>query len=180
MAPFLPNPKASGAKPSAAPGSSQPTAQPGPRRIAIIVSRGGLDEVMPGLILASGARQAGIDCLMFFTFWGLDAVREDKVDHLHVNMAGNPSSPMPTVVAGLPGMESLAAKMMRKKLEELDIPKPREFIQMLDEMGCEIYACELAMKFMDVTEKDLLPQVKGVLTVGDFYDRTEGAQILFT
>lgn len=95
-------------------------------------------------------------------------------------MAGNPSSPMPTVLTGLPGMEKMAAHMMGKKLHELDIPGPREMLQMLDDMGCELYACELAMKFMDLSEEDLMPQVKGVLTVGDFYDMTQGAQILFT
>ncbi len=177
---FLPKPKPGQRSPVPRAEEHAPAVSRPPRKVAIIVSHGGLDQVLPGRILASGARQAGIDCLMFFTFWGLDAVLEKKVDHLHVNMAGNPSSPMPTIVAGLPGMESMAARMMGKKLEELNIPAPREFVRMLDEMGCELCACELAMKFMDVTTEDLLPQVKGMLTVGDFYDRTEGAQILST
>lgn len=156
------------------------TAKPAVRKMAIICSKGGLDEVYPALILANGARQSGIEAMIFFTFWGLDAINDKKVDHLGVNMAGNPSSPMPTIVTGLPGMESMAAMMMNKKLSSLDIPGPREMLEMLDEMGCELYACELAMKFMDLEEKDLLPQVKGVLTVGDFYDLSEGAQVLFT
>ena len=43
--------------------AADPTAAPAPRRVAIICSKGGLDEVYPALILASGARQAGIECL---------------------------------------------------------------------------------------------------------------------
>jgi len=183
---FLPNPNSSSNPiPNPIPAVSaaalpSPGATPAQRRIAIICSKGGLDEVYPALILANGARQSGVECLIFFTFWGLDAITEKKVDHLGVNMAGNPSSPMPTVLTGLPGMERMAAGMMAKKLKELDIPGPRDMLVMLDDMGCELYACELAMKFMDLTEQDLLPQVKGVLTVGDFYDRTEGATVLFT
>ena len=77
------------------------------RKVAIICSKGGLDEAYPALILANAARQSGIDALLFFTFWGLDVITEGKVDHLHVNLVGNPTSPVPTMLAGLPGMESL-------------------------------------------------------------------------
>jgi peroxiredoxin family protein len=150
------------------------------RRVAIICSHGGLDEVYPAFILANAARMSDIEAMIFFTFYGLDAITEDKIDHLHVNMAGNPSSPIPTMLAGLPGMDALAGKMMRKKMKKLDIPTAREMIQILDEAGCELYGCQLAMEMMGLEKKDLVPQVKDVITAGDFYDLSEGAQIIFT
>ena len=150
------------------------------RKVALICSKAGLDEAYPALILANGARQAGIDCLVFFTFWGLDAITDDKVDHLHVNVAGQPASGMPTIVGGLPGMEALAAHMMKKSMDELDLPGPREMLKILDESGAELYACELAMKMFKRTRDDLVPQVKDVITAGDFYDLSHGAQIIFT
>jgi peroxiredoxin family protein len=150
------------------------------RKVAIIASHGGLDEAYPALILANAARQSGIDAFVFFTFWGLDIITTSKVDHLHVNLAGNASSGMPTMVAGLPGMESLAASMMKKQMAELDLPSVREMLQILDDSGAELYACELAMKMFKRTKEDLLPQVKEVITAGDFYDLAEGAQIIFT
>ncbi len=150
------------------------------RRVAIIASHGGLDEAYPSLILANAARQSDIEAVLFFTFWGLDIITEKKVDHLHVNLAGNASSGMPTMVAGLPGMESLAAKMMKKQMEELELPSVREMLQILDESGAELYACELAMKMFKRTKEDLVPQVKDVITAGDFYDLSVGAQIIFT
>ncbi len=150
------------------------------RKVAIICSHGGLDEVYPALILANAARQSGIDALVFFTFWGLDAITEAKVDHLHVNLAGNPTSPMPTVLSGLPGMENLAARMMKKQMEDLDLPGVREMLQILDESGAELYGCELAMKMFKREKSELLPLVKDVITAGDFYDLAEGAQIIFT
>jgi peroxiredoxin family protein len=150
------------------------------RKVAIICSHGGLDEAYPSLILANAARQSGIDAFVFFTFWGLDVITESKVDHLHVNIAGNPSAGMPTMLGGLPGMEALAGKMMKKQMEELDMPPVREMLQILEESGAELYACELAMKMFKRTQKDLLPQVKDVITAGDFYDLADGAQIIFT
>jgi peroxiredoxin family protein len=150
------------------------------RKVAIICSHGGLDEAYPALILANAARQSGIDAFVFFTFWGLDVITTSKVDHLHVNLAGNASSGMPTLVAGLPGMESLAASMMKKQMAELDLPTVREMLQILDESGAELYACELAMKMFKRAKEDLVTQVKDVITAGDFYDLAEGAQIIFT
>lgn len=149
-------------------------------KISIIVANGGLDEVYPSFILASGARQSGLDAMMFFTFYGLNAITEDKIDHLHVNLAGNPTSPIPTVIGGLPGMEVIAAKMMGKKMDDLDIPGPREMIETLDESGVDIYACQLAMEMFGIDESELVPQVRKVLTVSDFYELADGGQIIFT
>ena len=154
-------------------------ATPG-RKVAIIASHGGLDEAYPSLILANAARQSGIQAFIFFTFWGLDVITESKVDHLHVNMAGNPSAPMPTMLAGLPGMESLAGKMMAKQMADLELPTVREMLQILDESGAELFACELAMKMFKREKKDLVAQVKDVITAGDFYDLSDGAQVIFT
>ncbi len=150
------------------------------RRVAIICSKGGLDEAYPALILANAARMAGIEAFVFFTFYGLDVITDKKVDHLHVNMVGNPSSPMPTMVAGLPGMERFAARMMKKRMDEMDLPTAREMLEMLHEAGAKLYGCELAMDMMGVETDDLVEQVEAVITAGDFYEFAEGAQIIFT
>lgn len=150
------------------------------RKVAIICSKGGLDEVYPALILANAARQSGIDAFIFFTFWGLDAVTERRVDHLHVNLAGNASSGMPTMIGGLPGMEAVAAHMMKKSMAELELPTVREMLKILVDSGAELYGCELAMKMFKRTKEDLVPQVKDVITAGDFFDLSAGAQIIFT
>jgi peroxiredoxin family protein len=150
------------------------------RKVAIICSKGGLDEAYPALILANAARMSGIEAFVFFTFYGLDVVTEKKVDSLHVNMVGNPSSPMPTMLAGLPGMENFAAKMMKKQMENLGLPSAREMLQTLHEAGAQLYACQLAMEMMEVGPDELIPQVEAVITAGDFYDLAEGAQIIFT
>jgi peroxiredoxin family protein len=150
------------------------------RKVAIICSKGGLDEVYPALILANAARQSGIEALIFFTFWGLDAITEKRIDHLHVNLAGNASSGMPTMIGGLPGMEALAAHMMKKSMSELELPTVREMLKILVDSGAELYGCELAMKMMKRTKEDLVPQVKDVITAGDFFDLSAGAQIIFT
>lgn len=155
-------------------------ANPVQRKVALICSRGGLDECYPALILANAARMADIEVCVFFTFYGLDVITESKIDHLYVNMVGNPTSPLPPMLAGLPGMEALASSMMKRKMDELELPGVREMLEILDGAGAELYACELAMRMFGRARGDLVGQVKDVITAGDFYELAEGAQIIFT
>ena len=97
-------------------------------KVSIICSKGTLDMAYPGLIMANAARMSGIDATLFFTFWGLDIVTEKTLDSLHVSTVGNPSMHMPTMVGGLPGMEAMASKMMKKEMEKLEIPTVREML----------------------------------------------------
>jgi len=169
--PFATNPE-TGAKPAA-------KAHTETRKIALVCAKGGLDEAYPVMIMANAARMTGIDCSIFFTFYGLDVITQKLVDHLHVDMLGNPSSPMPDMVAGLPGMSALATKFMKQKMADLDLPEAREMIEMLAASGCKLYACELAMKMFDRTEDDLLPEIDAVITATDFFEMTPGADIIF-
>jgi peroxiredoxin family protein len=147
--------------------------------ISIIMSKGTLDMAYPGLILANAARMSGIDATLFFTFWGLDVVTEKAIDHLHVATVGNPSMHIPTMVGGLPGMESVATEMMKKEMEKLDIPPVREMIEILSDSGARIYACRMAMDMFKRTREDLVPQVDDVISAMDFFDKSAGAEVLF-
>jgi peroxiredoxin family protein len=154
--------------------------QPEPiTRVSIICSKGSLDMAYPGLILANAARMSGIEATLFFTFWGLDIVTEAKADKLHVGTVGNPSMPMPTMLGGLPGMESFASKMMKKEMVKLKIPTVRELLRDLSDAGAHLYACKMAMEMFHLTRNDLVPEVEDVITAMDFFDKSAGAQVIF-
>lgn len=149
------------------------------RKVAIICSKGTLDMAYPGLVLANAARMMGIDAVVFFTFWGMDIIREKTVDRLHAGIVGNPAMHMPNMLTPFPGMEAFATRMMKKKIGEIDVPPIREMLETLHDAGAELYACQMAMEMMDIPEDELLPQVDDVITAMDFYDKSEGAQIIF-
>jgi len=150
------------------------------QKVAIICSKGSLDGIYPALILANGARMEGMDAMVFFTFFGLEAITKDKMKNIQVATVGNPAMHIPTMLGGLPGMSKLATHMMQKEMDKLDIPHVDEFIEMLDDAGAEIYACKLAMDMFHLKKDDLDDRVKGVLTVGEFYEKTDEAKIIFT
>lgn len=165
------------------------------RKVLIIVSRGSLDGIYPGLILANGARMEGIEASLFFTFFGLNGLVKSTMDHLRVATVGNsalnmampllglPATlPFPTVAGALPGVSAFASHLMKNEMERLDIPPVREFLEMISDSGGKIFACKLAMDMFKLKREDLWDRVDDVLTVGQFYEHGAGAgsHILFT
>ncbi|MCE9622697.1 MAG: DsrE/DsrF/DrsH-like family protein [Actinomycetia bacterium] len=150
------------------------------KKVSIIISKGSLEGIYPGLIMANGARAEGMDANLFFTFFGLDAVHRNRIDHIKVATVGNPAMHIPTLMGALPGMSALATHMMSKKMEELDIPPIHEFVEMIADTGAGLYACKASVDMFGLTSDDFVPQVKDIITVGDFYDLAAGGQIIFT
>jgi peroxiredoxin family protein len=149
-------------------------------KVSIIVSKGSLDGIYPGLIMANGARMEGIDANVFFTFFGLDAIRRDRNRHIKVATVGNPGMHIPTMVGGLPGMSAMATRMMEHQMEKLDIPPIEEFIELISDSGAGLYACKASVDMFKLSEEDFVEQVDGVLTVGEFYAMAAGGEIIFT
>ena len=149
-------------------------------KVSIIISKGSLEGIYPGLIMANGARAEGMDANLFFTFFGLDAIHKKRIDHIKVATVGNPAMHIPTLIGGLPGMSALATHMMNKTMDKLDIPPIGEFIEMIGDTGAGMYACKASVDMFNLTKDDFVPQVQDIITVGDFYDMAAGGQIIFT
>jgi len=149
-------------------------------KVSIIISKGSLEGVYPGLIMANGARMEGIEANVFFTFFGLDAIHKQRQGKIKVATVGNPGMHMATWLGAVPGMSSVATKMMGKKMEELDIPPIPEFVELVSDSGGGLYACKASVDMFGFTKADFVDQVEGVITVGEFYEQAAGGQIIFT
>lgn len=151
------------------------------KKMLFICSKATLENVYACFVMANGARMEGIESEISFTFFGLEAIQKKHLDHLHVATVGNPGMHMPTMIGGLPGMEALATSMMKSKMEKLDIPPIGEFIEIMSASGVKLWACKLAIEMFDLKEEDLIDELDGILTIGDFYERAagEGSQIIF-
>lgn len=158
------------------------------KKVSIIISKGSLDGVYPGLIMANGARMEGIEASLFFTFFGLYAILSKYMGDIRIATVGNSAMrvpnakgfPLPTLLGALPGMSAFASVMMKKEMEKLDIPPVPEFIEMIHDAGGKIYACKATVDMFHLEAADFCPQVDKVLTVGEFYALSAGAQIIFT
>ena len=149
-------------------------------KVAIVISKGSLEGIYPGLIMANGARMEGIEADLFFTFFGLDAIRKDRYAKIKVATVGNPGLHMPTLLGALPGFSAVATRMMKRQMEKIDIPPIPEFLELVADSGAHLYACRATVDMFGLTMKDFVPQVDKIISVGEFYEKAAGGEIIFT
>jgi len=149
-------------------------------KVSIIISKGSLDGIYPGLIMANGARAEGIEASLFFTFFGLDAIHKTRHEHIKIATVGNPGLHLATLLGGVPGMSSVMTHYLGSKMEKLDIPSIPEFVEMIADTGCGLYACKASVDLFGLKKEDFIPQVQDIITVGEFYEKAAGGHIIFT
>ena len=158
------------------------------KKVMIIVAKGSMEDIYAGLVMANGAVMEGIECKLFFTFFGLDAIIKKRQNKAKTATVGNPAMrmpgnlPFPTLLGMLPGVEAGVSAMMMSQMAALDVPPVDEFIEMIVAGGGELYACKLAFDMFKLKREDLDDNVKDVITVGQLYEMSggEGIQIIFT
>jgi peroxiredoxin family protein len=149
-------------------------------KVAIVISKGSLEGIYPGLIMANGARMEGIEADLFFTFFGLDAIRKDRYEKINVATVGNPGMHLPSLIGVLPGFSAIATRMMKRQMEKIDIPPIPEFIELVADSGVHLYACKATVDMFGLTIDDFVPHVEEIISVGEFYEKAAGGQIIFT
>lgn len=143
------------------------------KKLALIASKGTLDWAYPPFILASTAAALDYEVQIFFTFYGLTLLRKDVSD-LKVSPLGNPAmpmpAPMPNLVQLLPGMESLATAMMKKKIVDKGVASITELRDICLESGIKLIACQMTMDLFDFKREDFIDGVEigGAATYFEF------------
>ena len=128
------------------------------KKLAIIATKGTLDWAYPPFILASTAAALGYETRMFFTFYGLRLLRK-KLD-LKVSSVGNPAMPMPlplpVMLQGFPGMQSIMTSMMKKKIRDKGVASIEELRQLSLEAGVQMIGCQMTIDLFDFSRDDFI------------------------
>jgi peroxiredoxin family protein len=149
-----------------------------PKRLALVASKGTLDQAYPPLILATTAVSLGWEAGIYFTFYGLDILHKDRFDKLKVASLANPSGPIqvPNIVGAIPGATAFATKTMKGWMEGSAMPTVPEFIEMARGLGVQFFACATTMGVMSVEESDLIEGCD-VAGAAAFLDYAAGADV---
>ena len=150
------------------------------KKVSIVVSKGSLEGVYPGLIMANGARMEGIEANLFFTFFGMEAIMKKRMNKLKVATVGNPAMHIPSLLGIIPGMSAFATSKMMKEMDNLDIPPVGEFVEMIYDAGTKLYACKATADMFHLSMDDFCEQTDSIINVGKFYEIAAGGEIIFT
>ena len=133
----------------------------------------------PPLILASTAAALDMECGIFFTFYGLDIINKKKYANLKVAPIANPAMPVsvPNIVGMLPGMTSMATKMMNGMIKKANVPSIPEFIDVCLESGVKMWPCQLTLDMMGIKPEDLIDGIDASVGAAHFIDYAADADM---
>ena len=132
----------------------------------IIVFSGDLDKVIAGFIIANGALAMGRKVTMFFTFWGLNALRKpEKVTGLGKNLIeGAFGMMMPRgsrkLALSTMSMGGVGGRLIRGIMKNKNVPALEELMVMAVKAGAHLVACQMSMDLMGIRKEELIDGIE--------------------
>ncbi|MBF0794374.1 MULTISPECIES: persulfide response sulfurtransferase CstA [Staphylococcaceae] len=141
----------------------------------IVLFSGELDKAVAAMIIANGAKAAGRDVTIFFTFWGLNALKKNQ--SVHVKKQGIakmfdlmlPKTPVRMPLSKM-NMFGLGNIMMRYVMKKKNVDSLPSLIDQAIDQDIKLIACTMSMDVMGIQKEELRDEVEygGVGTyIGD-------------
>jgi len=154
------------------------------KKLSIISFSGDFDKLVAAFTLATGSSAVGYEVNIFFTFWGLNAIKQKRgrsflgkgvLARIFGFLMGGPNN-VPLSRLNFAGASpKLMTYMMRKR----NVATLDELIEAAKALNINLYACEMSMHILGITLKDFIPEIKEVLGVAKFLEISEGGDRLF-
>lgn len=152
-------------------------------RVTIVVFSGELDRVLASLIIATGALAMGQQVSMFFTFWGLNALRKQRImdgKNLPEKMMAM-MTPATTHQMGVSKMNffGVGAKMLRYMMKEKNVETFESLLDLAEEMGATMYSCTMSQDVMGIKREELRENAEDAGVAGFMADALRSKATLF-
>jgi peroxiredoxin family protein len=153
-------------------------------KLSIISFSGDFDKLTAVFTLATGAAAVGYEVNLFFTFWGLDAIKKKQgrsftggtplTKLFGFFMGGLKAAPVSRL-----NFWGISPSIFRGLMRKNKVATPEELLEAAKALEVNFYACEMAMHILGLTKDDFIPEIKDVLGVASFLKIADGGQTLF-
>lgn len=157
-------------------------AGPRKKKMTIVVMSGDFDKLFGAFIIANGGAAMGMDVTMFFTFWGLRALKKNvrTGKTLFGKMVGlmyggdiTKSNPSKFSFGGM------GRWMFGKMMANNNVAKLTELRDMAVMLGVGMYPCQMSMDVMEIPAETFIEGVKPAVGVGFMLGEAEESAIQF-
>ena len=154
------------------------------KKLSIIAFSGDFDKLTAVFTLATGAAAVGYEVNIFFTFWGLDAIKKKKGrafvgESKLTKMFGFMMGGLKVAPNSKFNFWGIGPKIFRKLMKKTNVATLEELVEAAIALEVNMYACEMAMHVLGLKKEDFIPEVKDVLGVATFLNLSDGGQTLF-
>ncbi len=152
------------------------------KKLAMVVFSGDLDKLMAAFIIATGAAASNIEVTMFFTFWGLRALKKKTLTGksfmgkmMGIMERGDISKASPSKYSFGGLGRWMFGKMMRSK-NAATLPALR---QMAIELGVKLYGCQMSMSILEIPREKMIDEVVACVGVAFFIEQAQESDMQF-
>lgn len=151
-------------------------------KMTLVVLSGDLDKVMASYIIATGAAAAGMDVVMFFTFWGLKAIQRGNLTgkSLFGRMLGAMNRGGLNAIGpsrlNMGGMGRWMFKLMMKQKGVTQLP---ELQRAAIDLGVKLMPCQMSMDVMEINCDDLIAEAMEPVGVATMLEHARESKIQF-
>ena len=132
------------------------------KKATIVVFSGDMDKVFAAFIIATTAAAMGMETTMFFTFWGLQAIKK-KVS-TGKGLFGRMLSLFFKDVDGIGpsklNMGGMGRWMFKKMMRDKNVASLQELRQSAIDLGVKMLGCQMSMDVMEIDREDLIDEVE--------------------
>jgi len=146
------------------------------KKVSMVVFSGDMDKLFAAFIIATGAAASGFDVTMFFTFWGLRALKKGPLTgkgffgHMMGLIYGGGIEKANPSKYGFGGMGRwMFGKMMKAK----NVSSLTELRQLAIDLGVHMYGCQMSMDVMEIPREKMIDQVTACVGVGFFIEQAK-------
>jgi len=136
-------------------------------KMTMIVLSGDMDKIFAAFTIATGAAASGMDVTMFFTFWGLQAIR--KPVRTGRSLFGRMLSLFLKDINGIGpsklNMGGMGRWMFKQMMRAHHVATLPELRQMAIDLGVKFQACQTSLEVMELSRADLIDEVQDVVGV---------------
>jgi peroxiredoxin family protein len=136
-------------------------------RVAMVVFSGELDKAIAAFIIATGAASMGLETSMFFTFWGINAVKKQKIFAGKSLLEQGFTAMLPGKLGdtGLSQMNffGAGAQIIRGLMKKHEVSSPEELFGLAQELGVKMIVCDMSRELLGIKDEEL---VEGLDTGG--------------
>ena len=153
----------------------------GTQNKTLILFSDDLDKTLATFVLANGAAATGKKVSIFFTFWGLNAIKKVHKPKVEKDIFGRmfgwmlPSDSNRLALSKM-NMMGMGAKMMRYLMKKKGVDSLESLRQQAINNGVEFIACQMSMDVMGVKREELLDNVT-IGGVASYMERAEQANV---
>jgi peroxiredoxin family protein len=143
-------------------------------RVSLVVFSGELDRHLAALVIATGAAAMGMSVSIFYTFWGLSALKKKRILKGKDARERMFSLMTPKGVSGMPvsrmNFGGIGRAMLKSMMARKQVSSVEDLFALARDMGVKFIACTMSMDVMGITAEELVDGVAlgGVATfLGD-------------